>query len=277
MHAGRVRLRPDPDDHVRADRRHDAGGHRHGRRRRVLPPDGGRDHRRHDHLDAADAAGGADASTTASRSRATARSRSSAARRERMNPAFAFVLTLGRGDPHADAGALLLSLGEARDRVGAKPGRPTGRTSSPGRRLTSEIVPGTISASHEDRHLQRQRHPLAPAAPARMARARAARRRLPAGAEGRRTTAFPSRDIASAGYGAIWHGPAVLERRRDPGARAPSRSRSRARPAGRSRRRRTAATSRPRSTASSSRASTCPTATRSPGRSSTTSWRGSSA
>ena len=57
MHAGRERLRPDPDDHLRADRRHDAGGHRHRRGRRVLPPDGGGDHRRHDHLDPADAAG----------------------------------------------------------------------------------------------------------------------------------------------------------------------------------------------------------------------------
>ena len=52
MHAGRERLRPDPDDHLRADRRHDAGGDRRRRRRRVLPPDGGGDHRRHDHLDA---------------------------------------------------------------------------------------------------------------------------------------------------------------------------------------------------------------------------------
>src|SRR5205823_6385742 len=46
----------DPDDHLRAHRRHDAGGDRRGRRRRVLSSDGGRDHRRHDHLDDADAA-----------------------------------------------------------------------------------------------------------------------------------------------------------------------------------------------------------------------------
>ena len=50
-------LPPDPDDHAGAHRRHDAGGDRRRRRRGVLPADGGGDHRRHDHLDVADAAG----------------------------------------------------------------------------------------------------------------------------------------------------------------------------------------------------------------------------
>ena len=49
-----------PDDHVRADRRHDARGDRHRRRRRVLPPDGGGDHRWDHHLDRADPARRAD-------------------------------------------------------------------------------------------------------------------------------------------------------------------------------------------------------------------------
>ena len=47
----------DPDDHLRPHRRHVAGGHRHRRGQRVLPPDGGGHHRRHDHLDPAHAAG----------------------------------------------------------------------------------------------------------------------------------------------------------------------------------------------------------------------------
>ncbi len=49
-------LPPDPDDDLRVGGRHDAGGDRCRRRRRVLPPDGRVDHRRHDHVDAADAA-----------------------------------------------------------------------------------------------------------------------------------------------------------------------------------------------------------------------------
>jgi energy-converting hydrogenase Eha subunit E len=55
MHAGPRAPAPDRDDHVRAHRRHDAGGDRRRRRRRVLPPDGRGDHRRHDHFDAAHA------------------------------------------------------------------------------------------------------------------------------------------------------------------------------------------------------------------------------
>ena len=50
----------DSDDDVRPDRRHDAGGDRPRRRRRILSPDGARHHRRHDHVDPADAARGAD-------------------------------------------------------------------------------------------------------------------------------------------------------------------------------------------------------------------------
>ena len=52
--AGRPQALPsDPDDHVCAHRRHDAGGRGHRRGRRVLPADGGGHHRRHDHLDLA--------------------------------------------------------------------------------------------------------------------------------------------------------------------------------------------------------------------------------
>jgi hypothetical protein len=50
----------DPDDDLRADRRHAAGGAGLGDGRRVLPAAGDRDHRRHDHLDLPDPAGGAD-------------------------------------------------------------------------------------------------------------------------------------------------------------------------------------------------------------------------
>jgi energy-converting hydrogenase Eha subunit E len=60
MHAGRKRFRAHPDDHLRAGGRHVAGGDRHRRGRRVLPPDGRRHHRRHPHVHAADPAGGAD-------------------------------------------------------------------------------------------------------------------------------------------------------------------------------------------------------------------------
>ena len=46
---------PDPDDHRGDDRRHDAARAGPGRRRRDAGADGPRDHRRRDHLDAADA------------------------------------------------------------------------------------------------------------------------------------------------------------------------------------------------------------------------------
>ena len=46
---------PDPDDHGGDDRRHAAAGARDRRRRRDAGADGPRDHRRRDHLDAADA------------------------------------------------------------------------------------------------------------------------------------------------------------------------------------------------------------------------------
>ena len=75
-----------------------------------------------------------------------------------------------------------------------------------------------IIGGHEDRHLQRQRHQRAPAAPARMARARAARRRLPAGAQDARRDRSRRAHLREAGYGAVWHGQKRLERRRHPRA-----------------------------------------------------------
>ena len=108
-----------------------------------------------------------------------------------------------------------------------------------------------------------------------MAGEASARHRLPAGAQGARRALSRSPRMRDAGYGAIWHGQrswngvAILARGAKP-IETPARA------AGRPGRRRRAATSRRRWTASSSAASTCPTATRSRGRSSTTSWRGSS-
>ncbi len=101
---------PDPDDHLRADRRHDAGGDRHRRGRRVLPPDGGRDHRRHHHLDVAHAAGGADLLRLD-------RDRARPCLRQVRPPGAALesVLRLRRdprgSDPRAGAGAFVLSFG----------------------------------------------------------------------------------------------------------------------------------------------------------------------
>ena len=60
MHAGRVRLRPILMTTFALIAGMLPVAHRPGRGRRVLPPDGGGDHRRHDHLDDPDAAGGAD-------------------------------------------------------------------------------------------------------------------------------------------------------------------------------------------------------------------------
>ena len=81
-------------------------------------------------------------------------------------------------------------------------------------------VPPPIA--HEDRHLQRQRHQRPPAAPARMARRVAARRRLPAGAQDLRRDLSGRGASRDAGYGAIWHGQkafngvAILARGDDP-------------------------------------------------------------
>ncbi len=98
---------------------------------------------------------------------------------------------------------------------------PSARRSCPTPR--TESAPG-----HEDRHLQRQRHHRPAAAPARMARRVAARRRLPAGAEDLRRDLPRRRASRRAGYSAIWHGQkgfngvAILARGRRPG-RAPAR------------------------------------------------------
>ncbi len=60
IEAGRVRLRPDPDDDLRADCRHDADCHRRRRRRGLPRAAGPRRHRRRHHLDGPDAAGDPD-------------------------------------------------------------------------------------------------------------------------------------------------------------------------------------------------------------------------
>jgi hypothetical protein len=107
-----------------------------------------------------------------------------------------------------------------------------------------------------------------------VARARAARRGVPAGTQGaRRGISAPSRGGRRL-RGPV-EGPALVERRGDPGARhaVVEVRRGAARAA---RRTITAATWRRRSAAWSSPASTCPTATRSRAPSSTTSWPGSS-
>ena len=53
IEAGRIRLRPDPHDDLRADRGHDAGRARRGRRRRLPRTAGPRGDRRRDHVDRA--------------------------------------------------------------------------------------------------------------------------------------------------------------------------------------------------------------------------------
>ena len=142
----------------------------------------------------------------------------------------------------------------------------------PQRRLGLRLRIELLASEREARHLQPQRHPRAPAAAARMARARTARRRLPSGTEMRRRVAADRRHRG----GGLRRGlarPEGLQRGRDPGARAtrPSCAGS-AFPAIPTTA--TAAISRPRSTASSSPRSICPTAIRSAPRNSTTNCDG---
>ncbi len=126
--------------------------------------------------------------------------------------------------------------------------------------------------SGADRDLQHQRRQPAADQPARLAGRDAARRRVPAGAEGRRA-GLSARGDRARGLRRGLAQPVGLERRRDPRARTPSRS-SRAPTCPATPTTASAATSRRRCGGCSSLRSMRRTATRSRGRSSTTSWPG---
>ena len=70
----------------------------------------------------------------------------------------------------------------------------------------TDPVSTTSNAADAHRHLQRQRHQRPPAGAAALAGADPTGRRLPAGAEGAAGALSASRDSATPGYGAIWHG-----------------------------------------------------------------------